>query len=70
MKEIARRETGTRTILGTNWPVVDVVRANGKRGYLLTYGLCNGVPAGAIRYRTKREALAALYEAAQEPEAR
>ena len=58
--DIFERTTGYRTILNTRWPITTTVRRDaGGRCWVVTYGLCNGIPTGAELYRTKREALAA-----------
>jgi len=56
---IAERTTGTRTIAGTDWPIIDRVWRNGPRSWIYVRGLCNGIPAASSEYRTKREALEA-----------
>ena len=63
--------TGYRTVAGTDWPITaSVIRQPKRRGasgrmtyrWLLTYGVCNGVAAGADVFRTRRAALAALHD--------
>ena len=51
---------GTKQILGTEWPDESFMERRGPRDYLVTYHLVNGVPSGAEKFRTRREAEAAL----------
>ena len=55
---------GTRTVMGTEFPVESIlVKSPRKPGglpggpWLVTIRLCNGVPEGARRFKTKREAM-------------
>lgn len=60
---VAEVRSGTRTINGTEFPVTSQVHriAGGSRvEWLATYNLCNGVPAGAETFRTRREAMEAI----------
>lgn len=58
--KIDERVTGHRTIVGTDWPVVDqllrLACGGGRPRWQIVRGLCNGVPARAENYRTLREA--------------
>lgn len=56
---IFERQTGTRTIAGTDWPVKDQIVRQGRK-YTVVWGLCNGVPADSDTYPTLREALSKL----------
>lgn len=63
-RQAIRVEAGKRTILGTDWPVFSTVtrltRAGkpiGRRQWLVTYGICNGVASGSYRCPTRGEAL-------------
>lgn len=62
-KVVAERRLGVRVVAGTEWPILNQVRRD-ERGerveWILTLGLCNGVPDGSEVYRTRRAALAAL----------
>lgn len=61
---IIERACGMRRVAGTEWPVVDRVQREvmpGRRPrWIVTTGLCNGVPEKAVEYSTKRAALAAF----------
>ena len=60
---IATSTYSARTILGTEWPVYDALdrdEMHGRVRWVVTRGICNGVPSHAETYRTRREALAAL----------
>lgn len=61
MIEVYRVQNGTRTILGTDYPVYNVVHRvdHGGRRWQVTWALCNGTPAGTQKYATKMEAVAA-----------
>lgn len=63
-KTIAERETGRRTIAGTEFPVVNRVErrvyGSGRPEWVVTFGLCNGVPSHAVTYETRGDALAAF----------
>lgn len=63
---IAIREHGKKRIMGTLWGVESFVRRHGPREWVLTVGLCNGVPAYTESYRTRHEALVALDDCEQE----
>jgi hypothetical protein len=57
---IAERVVGSRKVVGTEWPIVDSVerRQYGARvEWVVTRGLCNGIPTSASSFRTRREAL-------------
>lgn len=54
--EIGYHREGYHTIAGTDWPVDNVVYREGSRRYVVAVGLCNGIPAFARTFRTKREA--------------
>jgi hypothetical protein len=58
LKEI-RVECGHRHSLGTDWPVVCLVKRSltGSRPWLLTFGVCNGIAEGGIACPTRRLAL-------------
>lgn len=59
---VATRETGRRTILGTDWAVENFVERRqefGKVYWLAVFGLCNGVPDRSERFATKKAALEA-----------
>lgn len=59
---INERQCGTRTILNTAWPVLDLLEREQLPGrkptWIVTRGLCNGVPRGATEHRTRRAAVA------------
>jgi hypothetical protein len=57
-------DLGTRRIMGTDWPVSNEVErlSRGKRRWLVIFELCNGIPASAQAFATKREAVAAAEE--------
>ena len=60
---ITETQTGTRRIAGTDWPILDQLHREqtGKRvRWIVTRGLCNGIPTGATEYRTLTEAQQAL----------
>jgi hypothetical protein len=63
-REIARRQIGTRTILGTNHPVVTTVvreQLSSERPlWIVTYGICNGIASDSEVFHTRREALEAF----------
>lgn len=58
---LGAKRIGTRTINGTEWPVIDQAYRTGKREYTVTRGLCNGVPHSTETYQTMRQAIAALH---------
>ncbi len=60
MTRIAEVAHGHRTVAGTDWPITSYAERDGPRRWVVTWGLCNGTPAGSTVYRTRREALAAL----------
>ena len=67
MKSLRTVIHGTRTIQGTDFPVESfLVKSPRKPGglpggpWLVTIRLCNGVPEGTRRFKTKREAMAFL----------
>ncbi len=51
-------ETGTRTILNTEWPIENKVEKRGSR-WMVTFGICNGTAKGSQFYKTKTEAISA-----------
>lgn len=57
---IASRSHGKKRIMGTLWGIESFVRRDGPRDWVLTVGLCNGVPKYTESYKTRREALEAL----------
>lgn len=66
---IAEQTIGTRVIAGAEYPIIDRVErvqmVPHKRAiWVLTQALCNGVPAGANKYRTRGEALEAYQDLA------
>ncbi len=59
---IASRVLGYRTIMGTDWPIENVVYRCTKWNQVywhVAFCLCNGVPQYGRNYKTRREALAA-----------
>ena len=54
--------TGTRRVAGTVYPIETKIERDGKsrKPWLVTFSICNGVGGSTARYRTKREALAAV----------
>ena len=46
--------------MGALWGIESFVRRDGPRNWVLTVGLCNGVPEYTESYRTRHEALEAL----------
>lgn len=62
--KIAEVVVGHRVVVGTEWPIVDVVERDATPGrrpvWVLSIGRCQGVPVEARTYRTRRAALAAL----------
>ncbi len=48
--------TGTRTIAGADWPVIDQLHRTGEREWTVTRELCNGVPRSAESYRSETAA--------------
>ncbi len=52
--------TGTRTVLGTDFSVVDTIEREAAHRWRLTYGICNGIAGGTLLFRTRREALQAI----------
>ena len=59
---IASVRTGARHLNGADWPITDQLERVNLRGrrpeWVITRGLCNGTPDGAIEYRKLRLALA------------
>ncbi len=58
---------GTRTVMGTEFPVESILEKSPRKPgglpggpWLVTIRLCNGVSEGKRRFRTKREAMAFL----------
>lgn len=49
-------QTGTRTIAGTDWPVVDQLRRTGEREWTVVREFCNGVPRASETYRSEARA--------------
>lgn len=63
-KEIKRKEHNPQLINGTNWPDETILeKAVGESVYRVTYHLCNGVPSGSERFKTRRDAEVALEKA-------
>lgn len=68
IKTIEERQTGVRTIAGTDWPVRDVVQRQTtlttdgvlRVRWAVIRGLCNGAGSGSTVYRTRKDALIAL----------
>ena len=64
--QVACVSSGYRTMAGTDWPVYSILERTADhlpaRGgkWRVTWGICNGIPVGSSRYRTKREALDAM----------
>ena len=59
---VASKETGRRTVLGTDWPIENVVSKRTKWGKVywnVAFGLCNGTPSSSENFKTRREALEA-----------
>lgn len=58
MKRVLLEEiqTGTRTIAGTDWPVVDQLHRTGEREWTITRDLCCGIPRTAETYRSEAKA--------------
>jgi hypothetical protein len=51
---------GHRTIMGTAWPIENVVEKSDRdsnKPWLVTFGLCNGVSQNTQRFRLKRDAM-------------
>ena len=66
-EEIASVQIGIRTLAGTEWEIYDLVERVQLPGsntveWVLIKGLCNGTADWSKAFRTRREALAALYE--------
>lgn len=53
---IEELQTGTRTILNTDWPVVDQLRRTGEREWTVVRELCNGTPRTTETYRSEKSA--------------
>ncbi len=53
-------DRGTRTLAGTEWPVVDQLHRTGEREWTVTRELCNGIPRSAETYRSESAAREAL----------
>jgi len=52
---------GKRTVMGTDWPVYSTIdRLPNRKGFLVTFNICNGTSDGNRRFRTLREAREAL----------
>ena len=51
---------GSRLVMGTEWPVYSFVEKVGDHCWLAVYNLCNGVPSGSEKFRTRREAVEAI----------
>lgn len=49
-------QNGTRTIAGTEWPVLDQLHRTGEREWTVTRELCNGAARGAETYRSESAA--------------
>jgi hypothetical protein len=56
-------QTGTRTERGTDWPITTTIErdGHGRRPWLVTRGILNGIALSTERFRTRREALATVY---------
>lgn len=52
-------QTGTRTILNTDWAVENKVEKIAARRWRVTFGICNGTANGSKEFATKREAIEA-----------
>lgn len=53
---------GKRTILGTDWPVENIVERRekfGKAYWNVAFAVCNGVPARGENFKTKKAAFKA-----------
>lgn len=57
---IDARTTGYRDCLGTRWPIETTLERRGPRQWIVTRGLCNGVPESVEKYSTRRAALVAF----------
>ena len=62
-KIIAERQMGHRTMTGTDWPILDLVErvvwpTTKRPSWLVTIGLCNGIPFTHRKFKTRREAMA------------
>lgn len=53
---IEELRTGTRTILNTDWPVVDQLRRTGRREWAIVRELCNGTARASEVYRSEKAA--------------
>ncbi len=51
-------QTGTRTIMNTEWPIENKVEKRGRR-WMVTFGICNGTAVSSRFYKTKTEAISA-----------
>lgn len=49
-------QTGVRTILNTDWPVIDQLHRTGEKQWTVTRDLCNGVPRTSETYRSESTA--------------
>jgi hypothetical protein len=59
---LAERKNGTRRVLATDWPIYDRLQYDTRLGvWIVTYGLCNGVPDRAETYRSRAAADHAFY---------
>lgn len=61
---IAEVAKGTRRIAGTDFPILDQlhrVQQGSRVRWVVTRGLCNGIPDSAHEFRTRREARLALF---------
>ena len=58
-KRYAEVNHGTRTIMGTDWPVTSYVTKSGRK-WVATHKLCNGVPQRTTVHTKKRDAKAAI----------
>jgi len=62
-REIARVCTGTRLVMGTEWPIESYLTRQeyfGKVRWIITWNLCNGTPSGTEECATKKGALEKL----------
>ena len=63
-KHYAEVTHGSRTIMGTEWPVYSFVEKLEDHNWLAVYNLCNGVPSGSKKFCTMHAAIVAIGEAA------
>jgi len=62
-ERIVAVRTGTRVIMGTDWPVYNIA-VRSQRGdkvrFIVHFGQCNGTADKSKSFKTRREAIAAL----------